>query len=302
MVKLARTIRGRPPTAKLRGREREEPPDDRHPSKPFDGPAEFGHHASNGRSDRHAAMYDDEDDDRDYEPRRRSSLVPILTIVASLLAIGVGAAVVLFFLGVFDGRQTGTKVASEPPRLATDESRVPQQPADEPEPLSPPSASPETPDVPEAVVTVAPPAPGEPPVRSSHGDWQIRCDTPAGAQNEQCVLMQFVTAEDRENVGLTVIILKTADRKAKIMRILAPLGVLLPSGLGLKIDQTDMGRAGFVRCLPNGCVAEVILEDKLVETLRTGKTATFVIFQTPEEGIGIPISLNGFGPGFDTLP
>ncbi len=247
-------------------------------------------------------MYDDEDDDRDYEPRRRSSLVPILTIVASLLAIGVGAAVVLFFLGVFDGRQTGTKVASEPPRLATDESRVPQQPADEPEPLSPPSASPETPDVPEAVVTVAPPAPGEPPVRSSHGDWQIRCDTPAGAQNEQCVLMQFVTAEDRENVGLTVIILKTADRKAKIMRILAPLGVLLPSGLGLKIDQTDMGRAGFVRCLPNGCVAEVILEDKLVETLRTGKTATFVIFQTPEEGIGIPISLNGFGPGFDTLP
>ncbi|MEO8668551.1 MAG: invasion associated locus B family protein [Bauldia sp.] len=152
------------------------------------------------------------------------------------------------------------------------------------------------------MVSVAPPAAGEPPVRSTHGDWQIRCDTPAGAQNEQCVLMQFVTAEDRENVGLTVIILKTADKKAKIMRILAPLGVLLPSGLGLKIDSTDMGRAGFVRCLPNGCVAEVILEDKLLTTLRTGKTATFVIFQTPEEGIGIPISLNGFGPGFDTLP
>ena len=76
--------------------------------------------------------------------------------------------------------------------------------------------------------------------------------------------MQFVTAEDRDNVGLTVIILKTADKKARIMRILAPLGVLLPSGLGLKIDDADMGRAGFVRCLPNGCVAEVILEDKLL--------------------------------------
>ena len=51
------------------------------------------------------------------------------------------------------------------------------------------------------------------------------------------------------------------------MRILAPLGVLLPSGLGLKIDAADMGRAGFVRCLPNGCVAEVILEDKLLTAL-----------------------------------
>jgi invasion protein IalB len=246
-------------------------------------------------------MYDDEDD-RDYEPRRRSSLVPILTIIASLLAVGVGVAVVLFFLGVFDSRQTGTQLASEPPARVTDPPTAPQpiEPELDPSPSAQPPAA--TPDVPEAVVTVAPPAAGEPPVRSTHGDWQIRCDTPAGAQSEQCVLMQFVTAEDRENVGLTVIILKTADKKAKIMRILAPLGVLLPSGLGLKIDQTDMGRAGFVRCLPNGCVAEVILEDKLLDTLRTGKTATFVIFQTPEEGIGIPISLNGFGPGFDTLP
>jgi len=139
-------------------------------------------------------------------------------------------------------------------------------------------------------------------VRSTHGDWQVRCDTPAGAQGEQCVLMQFVTAEDRDNVGLTVIVLKTADKKARIMRVLAPLGVLLPSGLGLKIDNADMGRAGFVRCLPNGCVAEVILEDKLLNQLQTGKQATFIIFQTPEEGIGIPISLNGFGPGYDALP
>jgi hypothetical protein len=83
--------------------------------------------------------------------------------------------------------------------------------------------------------------------------------------------MQFVTAEDRDNVGLTVIVLKTADKKAKIMRILAPLGVLLPSGLGLKIDDTGMGRAGFVRCLPNGCVAEVILEDKLLKSLGTAR-------------------------------
>lgn len=86
------------------------------------------------------------------------------------------------------------------------------------------------------------------------------------------------------------------------MRVLAPLGVLLPSGLGLKIDQNEMGRAGFVRCLPDGCLAEVILDDDLIGKLRNGKTATFVIFQTPEEGIGIPISLTGFGPGFDALP
>jgi invasion protein IalB len=139
-------------------------------------------------------------------------------------------------------------------------------------------------------------------VKSVHKDWQIRCDTPPGAKSEQCALIQSVTAEDRANVGLTVIVLKTADAKSRLMRVVAPLGVLLPSGLGLKIDQADIGRAGFVRCLPNGCIAEVVMDDALIGKLRNGKTATFIIFQTPEEGIGFPLSLAGFGEGYDKLP
>jgi invasion protein IalB len=139
-------------------------------------------------------------------------------------------------------------------------------------------------------------------VRSVHGDWQIRCDTPPGAQSEQCALIQSVVAEDRSNAGLTVIVLKTADQKSRLMRVVAPLGVLLPSGLGLKLDNQDVGRAGFVRCLPNGCVAEVVMDDKLLGQLKNAKTATFIIFETPEEGIGFPLSLNGLSEGFDKLP
>ena len=139
-------------------------------------------------------------------------------------------------------------------------------------------------------------------VKSVHKDWQIRCDTPPGAKSEQCALIQSVTAEDRANVGLTVIVLKTADAKSRLMRVVAPLGVLLPSGLGLKIDTADVGRAGFVRCLPNGCIAEVVMDDELIKKMRTGKSATFIIFQTPEEGIGFPMSLTGFGEGYDKLP
>jgi invasion protein IalB len=78
--------------------------------------------------------------------------------------------------------------------------------------------------------------------------------------------------------------------------------VLLTAGLGLNIDDNDFGRVGFVRCLPNGCVAEVILEEDLLQQLNEGSTATFIIFQTPEVGIGIPISLDGFAPGFEALP
>jgi invasion protein IalB len=139
-------------------------------------------------------------------------------------------------------------------------------------------------------------------VRSVHGDWQIRCETPPGAQSEQCALFQSVVAEDRANVGITVLVLKTADQKTRLMRVQAPLGVLLPAGLGLKVDNVDVGRAGFVRCLQRGCYAEVVMDDNLIKQLRTGQTATFFILQTPEEGIGFPLSLKGFGDGYDKLP
>jgi invasion protein IalB len=138
--------------------------------------------------------------------------------------------------------------------------------------------------------------------KTKFNDWELRCETPPGASKEQCALLQSVAADDRPNINLVVITLKTADGKSRLLRVIAPLGILLPNGLGLKVDETDIGRAGFVRCLPTGCVAEVIMDDKLVDQLRNGKTATFIIYQTPEEGIGIPMTLAGFGQGFEALP
>ena len=148
----------------------------------------------------------------------------------------------------------------------------------------------------------AAPAAAQGVVRSTFGDWQLRCETPAGAQAEQCALVQNVAAEDRPHLTLLVIVLKTADGKSRLLRVVVPLGVVLPSGLGLKIDNVDVGRAGFGRCLTTGCVAEVSMEDTLLGQLKSGKQATFIVFQTPEEGVGIPVSLEGFGPGFDALP
>lgn len=148
----------------------------------------------------------------------------------------------------------------------------------------------------------AAPALGQGTVRAEHGDWQMSCDTPPGASFEQCAIIQNVLAEDQPNVGLSVIVLRTADREARLLRVLAPLGVLLPNGLGLNVDGTDMGRVAFVRCLPNGCLAEVELDDELIDILSEGTNAIFVVFKTPEEGIGIPVSLDGFAEGFAALP
>jgi len=148
---------------------------------------------------------------------------------------------------------------------------------------------------------------------TEHGDWVIECETPVGADGEQCALVQHVTAEDREDVGLSVIVLNTADGETTLLRVVAPMGVYLPSGLGLRIDDEDIGATGFVRCVAEripesrenevfGCIAEVPMQEDLLARFRAGSTALFIVFQTPEEGIGIPVSLSGFSEGFDALP
>lgn len=138
-------------------------------------------------------------------------------------------------------------------------------------------------------------------VRSQHGDWQIVCKPPPpGASKEVCAVVQSVTAEDRNNVGLTVYFQRFSDG-TQVLRVFAPLGVLLPPGLGLKIDGQDVGNAPFLRCHSFACYAQVTVDKQLVDKLCAGKTAIFIIFQTEEAGIGIPISLAGFADALSKL-
>ncbi len=156
--------------------------------------------------------------------------------------------------------------------------------------------------------TPQPPKPGQQAqqpgnVRENHGAWSIICDRPAGASAEQCALMQNVIAEDRPEVGLSVVVLKTADRKAKILRILAPLGVLLKDGMELYVDNNNIGRAYFTRCFSEGCYVEVEIDDELMRILRAGKSAVFALRESADQDrVGIPIELTGFAPGYDALP
>jgi invasion protein IalB len=139
-------------------------------------------------------------------------------------------------------------------------------------------------------------------IKDKHGDWVTRCETPPGAQHEQCAIVLSVVDQERPNLILIIVVLNTADRKARLMRVIAPLGVLLPPGVSLRIDEADVGRLNFLQCLPNGCVAQLAIDDALIQKLENGKTATLGIFQTPEQGVGVQAPLVGFKEAYGQLP
>jgi len=146
-----------------------------------------------------------------------------------------------------------------------------------------------------------PPAPAvDGTVKGQYGDWQIVCKAPPpGAKREICAVTQSVTDETNENVGLTVMVQNFSSEQ--VLRVMAPLGVLLPRNLALKIDDQDLGQVPFLRCFVVGCQAQITVDEQLRKRLSGGKTALFVIFRTEEQGIGIPISLNGFAQAIAEL-
>jgi invasion protein IalB len=137
-------------------------------------------------------------------------------------------------------------------------------------------------------------------IKEQLGDWQMVCKTPEGAKSDICAIVQDVTSDSNPNVQLSVQFQQGADGN-KILRVFAPLGVLLPPGLGLQIDDQKVGHAPFVRCQVVGCVAQVTLPPDLMGKFKAGKTAWFIIYQTKEAGIGIPVSLAGFAGAVDKL-
>ena len=139
-----------------------------------------------------------------------------------------------------------------------------------------------------------------PAVRAQHGDWQIVCKKPAGARSEVCAAVQDVTSESNPNVGLSVHFQRGVDG-TRSLRVFAPLGILLPPGLGLQIDQAKVGHAPFVRCHVIGCFAQVTLDEGLIKKFMAGETAWFIVFQTREAGIGIPVSLKGLAAAMESL-
>ncbi len=49
-------------------------------------------------------------------------------------------------------------------------------------------------------------------IKDKHGDWVTRCETPPGAEHEQCAIVLSVVDQERPNLILVVIVLNTADR------------------------------------------------------------------------------------------
>ena len=86
-----------------------------------------------------------------------------------------------------------------------------------------------------------------------------------------------------------------------VIVIVAPLGVLLPAGIAIKIDEKEPRGAQFDICLPAGCSMRQPVTEVFLAEMKAGKTATVQLVAAPKKEIKVEISLKGFTKAYKAL-
>lgn len=148
-----------------------------------------------------------------------------------------------------------------------------------------------------------------PQIVATHGDWKIQCTDEQkqggqpGETERQCGMVQLAQSEKNAKIRLTTVFVrgKQNGKEITMMRIMAPIGVYLPTGVALEIDGGAVGRIPFMRCLPQICVAFGEAGAQTLDKFRKGNAASFIIYEAPGIGMPIKVSLNGFAAAFTAL-
>jgi invasion protein IalB len=78
-----------------------------------------------------------------------------------------------------------------------------------------------------------------------------------------------------------------------------PVGVLIPYGVRVRVDEGNVAPVQLLRCLPDSCAARAPLAEEAVTEFKKGSTATFGFFLGEE--VLVQVSLNGFTAAYDAL-
>ncbi|MEI7598677.1 MAG: invasion associated locus B family protein [Aestuariivirga sp.] len=142
---------------------------------------------------------------------------------------------------------------------------------------------------------------------AENGQWKVQCETVPAAEGQpggrQCGMIQVTKSEKNPKASLTLVLVSTKQNGKQLynMRVIAPIGVFLPTGVALEIDGNAVGRVPFTRCMPQVCMAFAEASADTLSKLKKGKLANFIIYEAPGIGLPMKLTLEGFSASLAAL-
>jgi invasion protein IalB len=137
-------------------------------------------------------------------------------------------------------------------------------------------------------------------LKATHGAWEIHC-----IEGTETCAMQQVGETSNGQRALLVTVQRLAGVTAEgkpvpaALTVNVPVGVLIPYGVRVRVDQGEVAPVPLLRCLPESCAARAPLAEDAVDQFKRGSNATFGFFLQQE--VLVEVSLNGFTAAYNEL-
>lgn len=146
-------------------------------------------------------------------------------------------------------------------------------------------------------------APGQPYVKDTFGDWQLRCIADQ-ADSEVCQLYQLMQDGEGNSVAeFNIFPIPEGQQAAAGANIITPLETLLTANLRMSVDGGQNKVYPYSFCSQIGCFSRIGLTAEELDRFRAGNAATILIVPAaaPTETVSLSLSLSGFTAGYNAL-
>lgn len=137
-------------------------------------------------------------------------------------------------------------------------------------------------------------APAAPAAAPGPAPWEASCNGGGRREALNCRIEQRVVMSNTGQLLTAVSVQLPADASQPTMLIQTPLGLSLPAGLKLSIDENEVLSLPLRTCEASGCYADTPVSDDLVAAMQRGQTLTVTFEDVRQNQIGVPVSLFGF--------
>lgn len=137
--------------------------------------------------------------------------------------------------------------------------------------------------------------------------WVKLCEKAPNITDPKKELNVCLTHHERLDGNTGMVLVSAAIREVegqdkKALMVMVPLGMALPPGVQVKVDEGEPVKLQFTLCHAAGCTAEGEATQPVIDQMNKGKQVVVAAINLAGKAIGFPVPLNGFDKAFAGKP
>lgn len=131
--------------------------------------------------------------------------------------------------------------------------------------------------------------------------WIARCSSASRDAPLECAIEQSAVLTKTGQLVVLINIRVPADTRVPVALIQLPLGLNLPIGAKLQVDEGRSVDLPIQTCESRGCYVSTPLANDLLAAMRSGKQLKISFQNMAKETISIPMPLSDFASAYDKI-